>query len=182
MKIPFLAIPACFVLLAPMAFAQSALSREDPQADNIQREVLHELRMLPYYSVFDDLKFQIEGSRVILSGDVVNPVTKSDAAASVKHIAGVTDVQDNIKVLPLDPDDSRIRQLEYRAIYGEPQLQKYGFYAVQGIHIIVDMGHVRLEGVVDNETDKNVANIRANSVPGVFSVQNNLQVASQQPR
>jgi hyperosmotically inducible periplasmic protein len=170
-----LLVPAAWLLNGGAALNGAAAAQ---QSENyIQREVLHELRMLPYYTVFDDLKFQVQGTHVTLSGEVVNPTLKSDAVAAVKHIQGVTDVTDDIKVLPLSPDDQRIRAAEYRAIYGEPQLQKYAWAAVQGIHIIVDTGHVTLEGVVDNESDKNVANIRANSVPGVFSVQNNLQVA-----
>jgi hyperosmotically inducible protein len=91
----------------------------------------------------------------------------------------VTNVIDNVRVLPPSPDDDRIRQAEYRAIYSEPQLSRYAYNSVQGIHIVVNNGHVTLEGDVDNQTDKNVANIKANGVPGVFSVTNNLQVHSE---
>jgi len=163
-------------------YAAETSPRPRPQSDNsseIQREVIHELRMLPYYSVFDDLKFSVNGTSVTLEGDVVSPTTKSDADAAVKHIRGVTNVIDNVRVLPPSPDDDRIRQAEYRAIYSEPQLSRYAYNSVQGIHIVVNNGHVTLEGDVDNQTDKNVANIKANGVPGVFSVTNNLQVHSE---
>jgi hyperosmotically inducible periplasmic protein len=95
----------------------------------------------------------------------------------VKSVPGVTDVQDNIKVLPLSNDDDRIRRAAYRAIYGDPQLTKYGFQSVQSIHIIVDNGHITLEGTVNSQADKNVAGIRANSVEGAFSSKNNLMVS-----
>lgn len=142
----------------------------------IQREVLHELRMIPNYSVFDDIKFSVQGTEVTLSGEVANAVLKGEAEAAVKGVQGVTKVTNNIKELPLSPGDQQIRRAEYRAIYGDPQFTKYAWESVQAIHIIVENGHVSLEGVVDSEADKNAANIRANSVPGVFSVQNNLQV------
>ncbi len=144
--------------------------------DNLQREVQHNLRMLNYYTVFDNLEFAVEGNRVVLQGEVTNPEAKSEAIAAVKKVPGVTDVQDNIKVLPLSNDDDRIRRAAYRSIYGDPQLSKYSFRSVQSIHIIVDQGHITLEGTVNSEADKNVAGIRANSVEGAFSSKNNLMV------
>jgi hyperosmotically inducible protein len=158
-----------------LASGGAAVAQKEARG-SVQREVLHELRMLPYYSVFDDLEYKVEGGHVTLSGAVTNPTLKSDAINAVKGISGVTDVTDNIKVLPLSPDDNRIRQAEYRTIYGEPQLTKYSWASVQGIHIIVENGHVTLKGDVDSAADRNVANIRANSVPGVFSVDNQLTV------
>jgi len=113
---------------------------------------------------------------VTLSGQVTWPVVKSDAEHAVKKIPGVTQVVDNIKVLPLSPLDNQIRRAEYRAIFGFGSLYRYAMGAVPSIHIIVDNGHVTLVGVVDNEADKNMANIRANGVPGVFSVTNDLRV------
>jgi hyperosmotically inducible protein len=173
-----------FVAVATMAFVSAGSgaargAQKKPVAGEegyVQREVLHELRMLPYYTVFDNLEYSVDGGHVTLSGEVTNPTLKSDAVNSVKKIAGVTDVTDNIKVLPLSPDDDSIRRAEYRAIYGEPQLSKYGFASVQAIHIIVDNGHVTLEGTVDSAADKNVAGIRANGVPNAFSVTNDLMV------
>lgn len=144
---------------------------------DIAREVRHQLVTLPYYGVFDDLAFRVQGSTVTLLGQVTNPVLKTDAETSVKGIKGVTSVVNNIEVLPLSPMDRQIRVAVYRAIYGDPQLADlYGFRAVPSIHIIVKNGDVTLEGVVANQMDKNVCGIRANSVPGVFHVTNNLNV------
>jgi hyperosmotically inducible protein len=144
----------------------------------IMQEVRHQLVMLPYYTIFDDLAFRVDGSTVTLLGDVTNPVLKSDAENVVKRIEGVTQVNNQINVLPLSPMDSQIRRAEFRAIYGNPQIgDRYGHQALPSIHIIVSNGNVKLEGVVANQGDKNLINIRANSVPNVFHVQNDLQVA-----
>ncbi len=143
----------------------------------IVKEVRHELVMLPYYSVFDNMGFEVNGSTVTLVGQVIRPTLKSDAENVVKGIEGVEQVVNKIEVLPPSPMDDRIRIAVYRAIYGEPSLQRYGLSAVPSVHIIVNSGRVTLEGVVDNEADKNIANLRANGVPGVFSVTNNLKVS-----
>jgi hyperosmotically inducible protein len=141
------------------------------------QEVRHQLVMLPYYSIFDDLGFRVEGSTVTLTGQVTNPVLKSDAQNVVKRVEGVTNVVNNIEVLPLSPMDNQIRRAVGRAIYGDPTLStRYGFQAMPSIHIIVKNGHVRLEGVVANQMDKQIAGMRANSVPNVFSVDNELRV------
>ena len=146
---------------------------------NLVDQVRHELVMIPYYSVFDDLNYRVDNGVVTLSGEVTQPVVKDDAERSVKHLAGVTQVIDNIRVLPLSSFDNRIRMAEYRSIYGFAGLYRYGMGTQPSIHIIVDNGHVTLVGVVDNEADKNTANIRANTVSGVFSVTNDLRVAEQ---
>ena len=132
--------------------------------------------MLPYFSVFDNLSYKVDGYNVILMGQVTRPTLKSDAENVVKRIEGVEHVDNQIEVLPLSPNDDRIRRALYRAIYGYPALQKYALGVQQPIRIIVKNGNATLEGVVDNETDKNIANIRARGVSGVFSVTNNLQV------
>ncbi|MGH9342464.1 MAG: BON domain-containing protein [Terriglobia bacterium] len=142
----------------------------------LTKQVHHNLVTLPWYGVFDNLEYQIKGSEVVLSGQVVDPVTKSDAANSVKRLEGVTQVVNNIQVLPLSSMDNGIRIAEYRTIYSEASLSRYGMGAIPSIHIIVDSGHVTLEGVVDNATDREIATLRANTVPGVFSVTNNLRV------
>jgi hyperosmotically inducible periplasmic protein len=148
--------------------------------NRIAKEVRHQLVMLPYYGIFDDLAFRVDGSTVTLMGSVVRPTLKSDAENVTKRVEGVTNVVNNIKVLPLSPMDDRIRMAEYRAIYGDPALStRYGYRALPSIHIIVENGHVTLEGVVANQADKNLVGIRANGVPGVFSVTNNLIVESQ---
>jgi hyperosmotically inducible protein len=142
----------------------------------IQKEVRHELIMLPYYSVFDNLAYKVEGGTVTLLGQVSRPTLKSDAERAVKSIEGVQSVNNQIQVLPTSPMDDQIRRAEYRAIYGDPVLSKYAWGSVPPIHIIVSGGRVTLEGVVDNESDRNVAEIRAKGVPNVFSVTNNLRV------
>jgi len=142
----------------------------------LEREVRHELVTLPYYDVFDNLEYRIDGEQVTLSGQVVRPTLKSGAENVVKNIEGVEKVTNNIEVLPLSPNDDRLRIAVYRAIYGHTALQVYSIRSVPPIHIIVKNGNVTLEGVVANEGDKNIANIQANGVSGVFSVKNNLRV------
>jgi hyperosmotically inducible protein len=142
----------------------------------IAREVRHELVMLPYYGVFDNLAYSVDGSTVTLMGQVTRPTLKSDAENVVKRIEGVDRVINNIEVLPLSPNDDRIRMAVYRALYGDPALSRYALQAVPPIHIIVKNGNVTLAGVVASEADRNMANIRANGVPGVFSVRSELQV------
>ena len=144
--------------------------------DRISREVRHELVMLPYYGVFDNLAYSVNGTNVTLMGQVTRPTLKSDAGNVVKRIEGVTNVDNQIQVLPLSDMDDRIRMAEYRTIYSEPSLTRYAMQAVPPIHIIVNNGKVTLVGVVANETDKNLAGIRANSVSGVFGVTNDLRV------
>ena len=136
----------------------------------------YELLMLPYLGVFDNLAYKVDGYNVTLIGQVTRPTLKSDAENVVNKIEGVEHVENQIEVLPPSPMDDRIRRQLYRAIYGFPALQKYALGVQQPIRIIVKSGKVTLEGVVDNEGDKNIANIRANGVSGVFSVTNNLQV------
>jgi hyperosmotically inducible periplasmic protein len=143
-------------------------------------EVHHQLVLLPYYSIFDNLEYKVEDDKVTLMGQVTRPSLKDDAGRAVKGIEGVEGVDNQIKVLPPSPMDDQIRRAEFQAIYSFPPLQKYGGMAVSPIHIIVDNGHVTLEGVVDNEADKDAANVRANGVPNVFSVTNNLRVQKSQ--
>ena len=144
--------------------------------DRLSREVRHELVMLPYYGVFDNLAYKVEGGTVTLLGQVTRPTLKSDAGNVVKGIEGVTRVENQIQVLPTSPMDDRIRMATYRAIFGKPGLDRYAMQAVPPIHIIVDNGKVTLEGVVASEADKNQAGLYANGVSGVFSVANNLRI------
>jgi hyperosmotically inducible protein len=160
------------------SFAQKGAGQPGGAPDRITREVRHELVMLPYYGVFDNLAYRVDGTTVTLLGQVTKPTLKSDAGNVVKKIEGVEKVDNQIQVLPLSPMDDRIRVAEYRAIYGHPGLDRYAMQAVPPIHIIVDNGKVALEGVVANQGDKDLANIRANTVSGVFSVVNNLRVES----
>jgi len=171
---------ACVLAMTP-AFAQNVKSADRTAggamgADRITREVRHELVMLPYYGVFDDLSYRVDGPVVTLMGHVTRPTLKSDAENVVKKIEGVEKVNNQIQVLPLSPADDRIRIAEFRAIYGQAPLDRYALQAVPPIHILVDNVKVTLVGVVNNQADKDMANVRANTVPGVFSVTNNLQV------
>src|SRR5262245_50691072 len=143
----------------------------------IKKEVRHELTMLPYYSLFDWLEYRIENDTVILSGQVVRPTLKSDAEHMVSKIKGVETVVNQIEVLPLSSMDDRIRLAEARAIFNfNGALYRYGFQVVPSIHIIVKNGNVTLKGVVNNQVDSNLANIKANGVANVFSVRNDLQI------
>jgi hyperosmotically inducible protein len=158
--------------------AAAPQKQTEPKAEqNLIKEVRHQLVLLPYYSVFDNLSFQVQGSKIVLMGQVVRPTLKSDAEAAVKSVEGVTSVENNIEVLPVSSMDDQIRRAVFRAIYSEPALSRYALSAVPSIHIIVKNGNVTLEGVADNETDKNLAGLRANGVPNVFSVKNNLVVS-----
>jgi len=161
-------------LLAP-GLSQAA----DKRLSRMESEVRHELVMLPYYGVFDNLTFRVDGDKVTLMGQVARPSLKNSAERVVKNIEGVASVENKIEILPTSGHDDDIRRATYRAIYSQPALQLYQLRAVPPIHIIVKNGHVTLEGVVAREADKNIAGIQANGVPGVFSVTNNLRVENE---
>lgn len=169
------------VLSSALTF--SATAQETRQAlsqkgvDRIVKEVRHELVMLPFYGVFDNLGYKVDpDGTVTLLGQVSRPVLKSDAENVVKRIEGVEKVINNLEVLPASPNDDRIRRAAYRAIYNNSTLSQYQLRAVPPIHIIVNKGHITLEGVVARQMDKQIAGMQANSVQGAFSVTNNLQV------
>ena len=164
-----------FILSAAVANATSSTA-DQRQQDRITREVRHELVMIPQLSIFDNLAYKVDGNTVTLLGQVRNAVIKDEAEQSVKHIEGVERVVNNIEILPPSPLDDGIRRQVARAIFGDDRLFRYSMGAVPPIHIIVKSGHVTLEGVVDNQVDKDQAGLRANQVPGVFSVTNNLRV------
>jgi hyperosmotically inducible protein len=176
MKRKLLVAVTSLLSLATLSLAQD---RDQPSAkaqERIIREVRHELLMLPWFGVFDNIAFKVEGFNVTLLGQVVRPSLKSDAENVVKHIEGVEKVDNQIEVLPPSPMDDGLRRRLYREIYGYPSLEKYALGVQKPIRIIVKNGRVTLEGVVDNEEDKNLAGLRANGVPGIFSVTNNLRV------
>ena len=156
-----------------------AVFAADRQMSRTENEVRHELVMLPYYGVFDNLTFQVDGGKVILMGQVARPSLKTSAERVVKNVEGVTSVENKIEVLPTSGHDDDIRRATYRAIYSQPALQLYQMRAVPPIHIIVKNGNVTLEGVVAKEADKNIVGIQANGVSGVFSVTNNLRVENE---
>ena len=175
----FMAAALFVPAIATVSEAATPQRNQEPRTQQqLQNEVRHQLVLLPYYSVFDNLGFRIEGDKVILEDQVVRPSTKSDAEGVVKKIEGVSSVVNNIEVLPPSPMDDQIRRATYRAIYSEPGLFRYAQSAVPSIHIIVKNGHVTLEGVADTDADRNLAEIRAKGVPNVFSVENHLRVVS----
>ena len=168
------------------AVVRNAFGTVTPQAStaHIIKEVRHELATLPYYGVFDWLQFQVLPDKtVVLKGQVVRPSTKSDAEARVKDIDGVSKVVNEIQVLPLSPQDDRLRVALYRAIYNwNSPLFRYATQAVPPIHIIVDHGRATLRGVVASKGDAQIAYMRARGVPGLFDVKNELQVESEMPQ
>lgn len=177
------------VLLAAAGFGANLNSPKDhndafmggPENESqMAKQIRHNLLTLSYYSIFDDLAFKIDGSVVTLEGACPPEPPwniKSDAENAVKTVAGVTKVINNIKELPLSPMDWQIRRAEAQAIFGDSNIgTRYGYQALPSIHIIVDNGHVTLEGVVDNQFDDTVIRTRANTVPNVFSVTDNLVV------
>jgi hyperosmotically inducible protein len=186
---------AVFAALLPGAmFAQSSSQQKDkpkletrkpntisPQAQaRIEREVRHELLGVPQFGVFDHMAFKVEGSKVTLMGSVTKPVISQNAERAVKSIEGVDQVDNKIEVLPVITADDQIRLATFRAIYGQPSLQRYAIQAVPPIHIIVNRGHVTLEGAVLNKSDSQIAETQARTVSGVFSVTNNLRIDQEQ--
>ncbi len=189
MKKKSFAVQALTLLFASMIFsmvASASPTTQDNQPagalnqkayDRIVKEVRHELVMLPYYGVFDNLSYKVDpDGTVTLIGQVARPTLKSDAENVVKKIEGVEKVVNNIEILPTSFNDDRIRRAVYRAIYGNSALSPYQMRAVPPIHIIVKNGHVTLEGAVARSMDKQIAGVQANTVSGVFSVDNNLVV------
>jgi len=171
-------------LVTLVAFTSAATAAMGQTNGRIVREVRHELVTLPYYGVFDWLQYEVRGNgEVVLRGQVVRPSTRSDAEGRVKEIDGVTSVTNQIETLPLSPNDDRLRVALYRQIYGyNSPLFRYAHQAVPSIHLIVNRGHATLKGVVANRGDANLAYIRARTVPGLFSVKNELTVENEQPR
>ena len=180
MRLRHLSVLPAVLSLVSLSVAAQDVQQSQAAAksqERIIKETRHELLMLPYVTVFDNLAYKVDGYNVTLLGQVVKPVTRSDAENAVKHIEGVEKVDNQIEVLPPSPMDDRLRIQLFRAIYGFPALQRYALGVQKPIRIIVKSGHVTLEGVVDSEADKNLAGVRANGVPGIFSVDNHLQVS-----
>lgn len=169
------------LVLGILATAQSAVAQTNPR---MVRQIRNELVTLPYYGVFDWLTYQVQNDgTVVLSGQVVRPSTKSDAEGRVKDVDGVRRVVNQIEVLPNSPSDDRLRLALYRQIYGfNSPLFRYATQSVPSIHIIVNRGHVTLKGVAANKGDATLAYIRARTVPGSFSVSNELNIEGQEPR
>jgi hyperosmotically inducible periplasmic protein len=175
MKSKVLVSVVCLLSLMILgAVAQNATSNKSEE--RVTREVRHELLMLPYFGVFDNIAFKVDDETVTLLGQVTRPSLKSDAQNAIKRIEGVEHIDNQIEVLPPSSQDDGLRIALYRAIYEYPALQRYALGVQKPIRIIVKSGRVALEGVVDSDADKNLVNVRANSVPGIFQVTNNLRV------
>ncbi len=190
MKKSLLAVLALPLIFSMVTLASPTTQNNQPAGaisqkgiDRIIKEVRHELVMLPFYGVFDNLSYKVDpDGTVTLLGQVARPVLKSDAENAVKHIEGVEKVVNNIEVLPTSIEDDRIRRAAYRAIFGNEVLSQYQLRAVPPIHIIVKNGHITLEGVVARQMEKTIAGMQVNSIPGVFSVTNNLVVEEQEKK
>lgn len=165
-----LAIAATATVAAPKAASASNRNQQ------VVKQVRRELVTLPYYGVFDNLAYEVNGSTVTLSGQVTRPSTRSDAGRRVAKIAGVQQVVNNIEVLPLSPFDDSIRRQAYRAVFNTAGLYRYAMGANPSIHIIVNRGQLTLEGVVNNKMDSQLAYMAARRVFGAFSVTNNLRL------
>jgi hyperosmotically inducible protein len=166
------------IALAAVLSLFSPAQQKDSRTLRVEADVQHELLMLPNYSVFDNLAFRVEpGGTIRLLGQVIRPTLKTDAERRVKKVEGVEQVINDIEVLPVSPADDAIRVAVRQNIYGSTALDRYGFQSQPAIHIIVKQGRVTLEGVVDSESDKSVAGLKAREINGVFEVKNNLAVS-----
>ena len=165
-----------WIVATGLAATMALVSAAPPSVTPLENKVRHELVMLPYFNVFDDISFRVDGNTVRLFGEVTDPVLRSDAENVVKRVEGVARVENHIEVLPLSSFDDGIRLQTARAIFGYPALQRYGMGAEPSIHIIVKNGNVTLMGFVSTDMDKQLAFMRANAVPGVFAVNNQLQL------
>jgi osmotically-inducible protein OsmY len=177
----FLLAAAMLSLMPVASFAQARGATATTRGGAISEaalaaEVNHELVMLSRYTIFDHIEYKVNDSDVTLTGQVTSDTLKRDAENRVKNIEGVTTVTNNLEILPAAPADDRIRRATYRAIFSDPALEIYSHGAVQPLHIIVKNGHVTLVGAVLNAGHKQLAETRAKSVSGVFSVTNNLRV------
>ncbi len=179
------ALAAALVIAASVAVAAPAKTTDARSVsyEQLAKKVRKELVTLPWYGVFDNLAYEIDGSTVTLHGQVVRPTTRMDAERRVRRLSGVERVVNKIEVLPLSSFDDSIRMSAYHTLYGwNSPLFRYGQGANPSIHIVVNHGHLTLEGVVANEGDRRLANVLVNSVPGVFSVTNNLRAENERAR
>jgi len=172
------------LIVTAVALVAAPDSKNDQSGVNadISKRIRKELVTLPYYGVFDNLAYKVEGTTVTLYGQVTKPTTKSDAGRRIERIQGVSHVVNNIEVLPLSPFDDSIRIRTYRSLFRAGGLFRYAMGTNPSIHIVVKNGHVTLEGVVSTIGDSRLAYITANGVPGVFSVTNHLRIENQGAR
>ena len=170
---------ASMIFLISFAAIGTAAFAVEPahKASDLPEQIRLELIKVPNFGVFDNIAFNLEDSdTVVLTGQVISPVVKSGAEIALLRIPGIKKVVNNIEVLPLSRMDDEIRLKTYYAVYSNNGFEKYATMAQAPIRIIVDNGHVTLEGVVANKIDKSMAVLSANTVPGVFSVTDNLRI------
>ena len=155
-----------------------AATHSGPAEDlaRIAEQVRKRILTLPFYSLFDNVSFTLQGDKVTLNGEVYRPSMRKSVERAAFSVEGVNKVVNNVEILPTSTHDDRIRILTLRALYGHPLFDRYGIQAVPPIHIIVKNGDITLEGAVNREMEKNLAGILANGVSGAFSVTNNLRV------
>jgi hyperosmotically inducible protein len=177
-KSQLLAVAVAFLMAASTGMAAGNTNTKDDVNLQTANQVRKQILRLPYYGIFDNIAFEVEGDTVTLSGQVLRPTTRSDAAKRVAKIEGVEKVVNNIEVLPLSRFDDSIRARTYRTVFNQANLYRYALGTNPSVHIIVKNGRVTLEGVVANQSDSNLFNIAANGVSGVFAVTNNLRVES----
>ncbi len=176
MKTKLIQTPRLSALLLGAALALAPLAAFGQEMSRLERQIRHELVMLPFYSLFDNFEFRFDGNTVTLMGQVTRPTLKNQAERVVSRLEEVQSVDNQIEVLPVSPNDDRIRRDVYRAIYHHQAFNRYSIQAVPPIHIIVNNGNVTLIGAVANKMEKDIANVQANGVAGVFSVTNKLRV------
>ena len=161
---------------AGMAGASTAPAGLDADGA-IAAKAIHEIRMYSRYTIWDNVNLQVNGGAVVLTGQVSQPFKKQDLQRLMQSVPGVTSVTNQLEVLPLSPFDNNLRVRVARAVYGYPALSRYAMQALPPIHIIVNNGRISLEGVVNNEFEKNLAGMRASTAGLSFGpVQNNLRV------
>ena len=175
-----IAVTATFASrVLPQTASNKKLS-EDRTTASLTREIRHQILVLPFYSVFDFIAFNLEGNRVTLTGYVLRHTLKDHAEAAVRSVEGVDTVVNRIEILPASASDDELRRAVYRALYEDSNLAHYAVQNVPPLHIIVKNGSVSLEGAAESLTEKNLAASRASGAPNVQSVKNNLVVRAKE--
>jgi hyperosmotically inducible protein len=179
------------LLAVGLAFAATSLHAQHPppakpaggepkiEESQLSGEIRHQLRVLPFYSVFDYITFTLDGGKVTLTGFVLRPTLKANAEAAVRSLEGVSSVNNHVEVLPKSAADDDSRRAVYRAIFEDSILQRYAASEVPVIHIVLRNGEVTLEGMIASDAEKNLASTRASSVAGISSVKNDLVIRPQ---
>jgi hyperosmotically inducible protein len=162
---------------AAQAFALQAKPKlQEKPSDTLVRSVHHQIQVLPFYSVFDNIEFRVEGNKVTLTGQVLRTTLKTHAESTVRTLEGVAVVVNQIEVLPASASDDELRRAIYRVLFEDDVLKRYAVETVPPIHIIVKDGNVILEGAVQSDSDRKLASALSGEVPNSKSLQNHLMV------